>query len=227
MKVSDLKVRLMSDFWDYYDHHFDGYGAQTVFERKSTGGMNRCQMLEYLQSLGLRVPVFGSVRDVYEQLRRKHGSVTGFDIIAEVVVYLDEMAHRGEGKVKLLLRDAVEKYPDRLAAEYIPALPSGLGVSWRYLQVGDKRFWLEYVSRDDWRSNCGDVQIRVLSRERDGYHERIRHPLFAVDFVPANGLYAVDFNTAPQIRGTGVEHLLSACEAAKAIKKAIARLSER
>jgi hypothetical protein len=216
------KVRLISDFHDYYDHWFDEFNAELVFERLSTGGMSRPQMLAYLKSLGLRVPFFGRVRDVYEYVLRGFKEIPRIDTIFAMVVHLDEKAHRGEGKVMLSLRDALEKYPDCFAVEYIPARPDGLGLSWRYLQVGDKIFWLEYFSRDDWRSNCGDVEVRVLSRERDGYNNKIRYPLYAVDFIPAAGkLYAIDFNIAPGIKGTGVEELLPAREAAEAIKKAI------
>ncbi|WP_424660473.1 hypothetical protein [Desulfofundulus sp.] len=216
------KVRLVSDFHDYYDHWFDGCSAELVFERLSTGGMSRPQMLAYLRSLGLQVPFFGRVRDVYRYTLRGYEEIPRSDTIFAMVVHLDERAHRGEGKVMLSLRDALEKYPDHFAVQYIPALPSGLGLTWRYLQVGDKVFWLEYFSRDDWRSNCGDVEIRVLSRERDGYNSRVRYPLYAVDFIPAAGkLYAVDFNIAPQIKGTGVEEFLPAREAAGAVKKAV------
>lgn len=88
-------VRLVSDFLDYYDHWFDGHDAELVFYRQSSGGMSRREMLEYLQSQGLRVPVFGRTRDVYDQLREKHG-FSGFDRILDVVVYLDETTHRGE-----------------------------------------------------------------------------------------------------------------------------------
>lgn len=221
--VNVPKVRLVSDFRDYYDHWFDGCDAEIVFERRSTGGMSRPQMLAYMQSLGLRVPFFGRVRDVYEHMLRGFEAIPHFDTILKLVVHFDEKAHRGEGKVMLSLRDALEKYPDHFAVEYVPALPSGLGLTWRYLQVGDKVFWLEYFSRDDWRSNCGKVDIKVLTRERDGYHSQIRYPLFAVDFVPAPdlGLFAVDFNIAPQVRGTGIEELLPAREVAEAVKKAV------
>jgi hypothetical protein len=222
------KIKLVSDFWDYYDHWFDGSDAEIVFERRSTGGMDRLQMLEYLKSLGLRVPAFGCVRDLYDRKRREwQGNIDIVDSLLSVVVYLDERAHRGEGKVLLSLCDAMEQYPDHLATEYIPALPSGHGLTWRYLQVGDKVFWLEYTSRDDWRSNCGNVHIRVLSREKDSYNERIKYPLFAVDFVPAgNKLYAIDFNIAPGVKGTSVEELLPAREAAEAIKKAVVLFQE-
>lgn len=219
------KVRLVSDSHDYYDHWFDNYEAELTFERKSTGGMPRREMLEYLRSLGLRVPVFGRPAEVYDQLRRRYNALPDevFDCIQQVVVHLDETAHCGKGKIRLPLSDAAKQYPDCLAVEYIPALPSGLGQTWRYLQIGDKVIWLKYTSRTDWRSNCGDVEIQVLHQEKDGYHPRINHPLFAVDFVlvRGHGFYAIDFNVAPGIRGTGVENILPPKAAAEAIKKAV------
>lgn len=143
------------------------------------------------------------------------------DMFKTVVVYLDEAAHRSEGKILVTEKEALEKYPDHLGAEYICV---GLGWTWRYLQVGDKRFWLEYRSNDSWRSNYGDVKIEVLSQEKDGFHPRFEYPLFAVDFIPdipGEGFVACDFNIAPEIRGTGVENILPAKEAADAIKRAI------
>ena len=205
-----LRVKLVSDFIDYYDHWFDSFDTDLIYERQSTGGMGRLQMLKYLQSLGLLVPDFGQVKELHQKWQEY------------VVIYLNERAHRGEGKTLLPFSAAMEQYPNHLATEYIPALPSGHGLSWRYLQVGDKVFWVEYASSSDWRSNCGDVTIKVLSREKDSYNDKIKHPLYAVDFVPAgNKLYAVDFNVAPGIKGTGVEELLPAREAAEAIKKAV------
>jgi hypothetical protein len=220
-------VRLVSDFHDYYDYWFDGYDAELTFERRSTGGMPRREMLEYLRSLGLRVPDFGRPAEVYDQLRRRYNALPDevFDYIQQVVVHLDETAHCGKGKIRLPLSDAAKQYPDCLAVEYIPALPSGQGQTLRYLQVGDKVFWLEYTSQNDWRSNCGDVNIRVLSQEEDGYHPRVAYPLFAIDFVRGDALYAIDFNVAPGIRCTGVEDILPAKAAAEAIKKAVVLFS--
>lgn len=224
MNNINAKIRLISDFVDYYDHWFDIYDASIVFERMSRGGMSRPDMLSFLKSLGLKVPFFGRVKNVYEYMLCKYDHIPYADSIAFVVVHLDERAHCGEGKINVPLNEAIEKYPDRFGVEYIPAQPSGLGLSWRYLQVGDKIFWLQFASKNDWRSNCGEVDIKILSQEKDGYHKRIKYPLFAVDFIPADNLYAVDFNISPQIRGTGVEELLPAREAAEAIKRAIVEL---
>lgn len=195
------KVRLISDFRDFYDHWFDGADAELTFHRLSASGMPRREMLEYLQALGLRVPAFGQVADVYKKMRQRYE-------------FLD-------------LNGFVERFGMVvLVVEYIPATPSGLGASWRYLQIGDKIFWLEYFSRDDWRSNCGDVEVHTLAQMEDGYHKHIKHPLFAVDFVWGDTLYAIDFNIAPGVAGTGVENILPAKQAADAIKTAVALFRE-
>ncbi len=208
----EKRVKLVSNFHDYYDHWFDGYSAELTFERKSNGGMTRREMLEHLQSLGFTVPVFGTSAELQDRLSASQ----------EVVVHLDETSHRGEDKIKLPRGEAVVQYPDHLAVEYIPTLPNGK--TRRYLQIGDKAFWLEYTSRDDWRSNCGDVEIQILRQEKDGYHSQISCPLFAIDFVvDQESAYAIDFNVAPGIRGTGIEHILPAVIAAEAIKKVVRR----
>ncbi|MBP1308854.1 hypothetical protein JOD82_001874 [Paenibacillus sp. 1182] len=57
----------------------------------------------------------------------------------------------------------------------------------------------------------------------------IRAPLYAIDFVEnENDLwYAIDYNIAPQIKGTGVETLITASEAAMLIKQSSCKLKER
>jgi hypothetical protein len=132
---------------------------------------------------------------------------------------MDEYAHCGEGKIVIPLHKAMENYPNHLCSLFIAPLP-GAATSLRCLQIGDRRFLLQYTSRDDWRSNCGDVEITILAQKQE-YHPKINLPLFAIDFIANTGeLLAVDFNTAPQIRHTGIENLLPAKEAAEVIKKA-------
>lgn len=216
------KIKLKSDFRDYYDHWFDNDGR--IFERYSTGGFNRREMLVYLKSLGIQTPLFGTVTELYSAIvSPDRGNKRVLHEIAaanEAVVYLDPMAHRGEGKVKLSLAEAIEQYPGHFATEFIPRL-HGKTRSFRHLQVGHFGFYLIYTSDDKWRSNCGSqIDIEVLM-ELVGYHPKIQAPLFAIDFVAGDKMYAVDFNISPQVRQTGVEDILTPREAAEAIKRAI------
>lgn len=220
----DKSVFLKTDFIDYYDHWFDREG--TVFERLTRQGMNRKEMLDYLSSLGFKAPPYGTPSKILMQidsrlLELEELSREKDDHSLEVVIYLDEFAHRGEGKILMPLYKAIEEYPKHLCSLFIPS--PGAAISFRYLQVGDKNFWLKYTSKNDWRSNYGDVDITVLSQNK-GYHHKIHLPLFATDFiVNTHEMFAIDFNTAPQIKHTGVENLLPAKEAAEAIKAVLRR----
>ncbi|MHB1681532.1 MAG: hypothetical protein ACYCYO_01710 [Bacilli bacterium] len=213
-----MKLMLCSNFVDYYDHHFDLTGRP--FPRFSQGGMSRRQMFAFLKRVGLEVPIHGIVRELYERMEAYDQEYP--ESTMDLVVYLDETAHRGEGKIHLGFKEALDVYPNQFASMYIHP-PQDLAQSTRYLAVGDRAFWLRYESIDDWRSNCGDVRITVLREEKRGRY-LIPFALYAIDFVPIGQLneqLAVDFNVAPGIRGTGVEERLSAQEAVEAIKRAL------
>lgn len=225
-------IHLQSDFRDYYDHWFAGSWEKSgiVFDRRTTSGLLRPAMLTQLESIGLQVPRHGRVKDIYCALAND-APVNDSDVVqeyikhlCEVVVYTDPSAHQGDGKIKISLLEAITNYPEYYASEHIPALPNGLGQSLRYLRIGSRQFWLRYTSLDDWRSNCGDVHIELLCEEKpktiiESHPNIIQHPLFAVDFVQSNKLYAIDFNISPSIKGTGIEDIMTAKEAYTEIEK--------
>jgi len=236
-------LKLYSDFIDYYDHHFDIDGER--FDRFSTDGMNRIEMFKFLELHGYEVPKHGTVKEIsewypnrwigYDENASKYSDsdeVPKFDTwkFTEVVIYTDLKAHRGEGKIKMRLDEAMEKYPNNFASLYI----FNWATSYRHLQIGEKSFWLRYCNRGDWRSNCGSVNIKIISQST-GYHKSIKYPLFAIDFIGsldpdfyikyrANIKYelsysAIDFNISPGIKGTGIEDILKPNEIVELIKK--------
>lgn len=188
-------MKLKSDFSDYYDHHFDLDGP--VFERMGTGGPTKREQFKLLEGLGLDVPMHGMVYDLAYHL----------NISKWLVVYTDETRHAGEGK-QLLSLDWIRPEHWKLYCSLF--LPPGKS-SIRELHVGRRSFRLLYTTYNDWwRSNCGDGSCVVLGEMIPPfYRERVRRALFAVDFVPHdNKLYAIDFNIAPGIRGSGLERVL-------------------
>ncbi|WP_144402114.1 hypothetical protein [Geoalkalibacter subterraneus] len=196
-------LQLKSDFRDWYDCAFDLQG-QMVFERLSTAGMSRRQMFAFLQKLGLRTPRHGLVEDLVSALTHdcedwpKDLQRRFLDQAVDVVIYHDEQAHCGEGKQKISAGKALDLYPDTYASEFIPSVAGRGSVSLRYLQVGQRRWWLRYWSQDDWRSNAGEGDCEILCEEKPGRPHEINDPLFAVDFIRAGKkLYAIDFNIAP------------------------------
>lgn len=217
-----MKIALASDFRDYYDHRFElpHRPHDYLFERYAKGGMSKREQFALLDSILALTPMHGLVRDVAERGRGK---------VLEVVVYLDEYAHAGEGKVRMATIRALREYPDHYCCAFIP---TGFqrAVSIRHLQIGNRGWRLQYeVKGDEWRSNCGAVEIKLLSEwgawER-GRDMLAKYPLFAIDFVGLmsrdwRDLRAIDFNTAPGLKGTGIEAVLSPQEVCDLISEHI------
>lgn len=202
-----LKVKLISNFHDYYDHAFDGVGYE--FKRFTWDGLSRPAMLTYLAWSGFNPPRHGFVRDLAPETTM-------------LVVYTDEKAHRGEGKLLLTTNEAMEQYPNAYASEYIQSPPESV----RLLQVGMMRWMLRYKSDDAWRSNVGnEVSIEIVG-EHVGYSKDVSIPLFAIDFVfDKNGnRYAVDFNIAPGLKWTGIDDRMKAENIVELIKQALVDL---
>jgi hypothetical protein len=137
------------------------------------------------------------------------------------VVYLDEYAHQGDGKVLLPLAEAVERYPDHLGSLLVSS--QGPPVIYRLARFGRWAFWLRQEGRsDDWRSNQRDSE-RLLAKVHCEEPNPIPRVLWAIDFVPSPfGLLALDFNTAPQLETVGEANALTAAEAAEELA-AVAR----
>lgn len=222
-------MKLKSNFHDYYDHAFPLDGE--VFSRRSDGGPDRSEMLFMLHHLGFQVPTHGTVSDLYQNLIGSFESEEAFNKAKEykyyqVVVYHDMKAHNGDGKELMHVTEAKEKFPDAYASQYIPCPKPR---SWRYLSIGRRHFWMEFTSDDTWRSNAGDVNIKLFTQSESAQADRVHNitlrassiqlPLFAIDFVGVHNrlLTAVDFNVAPGLKNTGLEEELEAQEVANLI----------
>ena len=198
------KVKLITDFRDFYDHWFDMDGVP--FERMSRNNISRSEGLQRLSAMGLQVPNWGKASALEK---------TVFPGTLLVVCH-DQYAHRGEEKEKLQAVEAAEQYPDDLAMVYIvPPLADEYLTrgskrhSYRYLRIGVCPFFLMYESDDTWRSNCGNVQITYCQRPKflEGFQDYERFPMLAIDFVVSyTGLWAaIDYNTSPGLRYTPIQ----------------------
>lgn len=215
-------MRLVTDFRDYYDHFFTGTGPEFV-RVAANAGPDKREQFRILKAAGFKIPPVGTLDELagldwWEEGRIRH-----------VVAYTDETAHVGEGKELWHVHKwktnphmgGVRRYADKWATFCSAYVEGSRGVSWRRLQIGRHVFWIEYRSTDDWRSNCGDGDVELLEMECPGYHPHIRLPLFAIDFVHgAKDMYAVDFNVAPGVSGSGVQRVLRPWDAAKEIEDA-------
>lgn len=200
-------MRLESDFTDWYDHAFSKSGP--LYRRMSKGGPTRSFVFRWLTAHGYQVPISGKVSEVF--MMKPNLTREPVYEKRQVVVYLDERAHRGEGKVLLPIRDAFQRYPDSFCSLYCPC-DLHESISYRLLHIGDRRWWLRYRSFDNWQSNCGEGDIHC-------YGELVRQwtipvPLYAIDFVQAHdgSHLAIDFNKAPGLQYTGLDKFMQGHE---------------
>lgn len=194
-----IKLKLESDFRDWYDWAFDSKG-DVVFRRVTTDGMSRREMLCFLEKAGFNPP--------------RHGFFESMVECDKIVLYTDERSHRGDGKKIVSVKEILKEgkfgdYEEYYCSEYIEGPP----VSTRLLQIGWMGWMLEYKSDDEWRSNCGNVEIKILGPNH-GLKRWMDYPLWAVDFVKDKDgkLHAVDFNIAPGVGGTGLEDEVKGAE---------------
>ena len=214
------RVGIVSDFIDFYDHAFYPRAeADVLWDRRSRTTMSKAEQFATLEELGFKVPEHGSVTEVYQKVKEKFPGFSEelFLLYAEtvkVVVYLDEYAHRGEGKILTTLGDAIKEYPYLYCSRFVESQPSVPGIehatSYRHLQVGRKSFCLRYTGYGSWMSNhAEEVEVEFLFEgfeARGPLSSQVPFPVFAVDMVQCGPwLYAVDFNTAPGIGGTGID----------------------
>ena len=207
-----MHVYLESDFHDYYDHMFDTNGAK--FERMSVTDLSRGEAFAKLTNMGLAVPAWGAVSGLNNTLPPE----------TPIVVYIDHMAHRSEGKELMSVAEAVAmEYTGKTASIFVPNLSHAAAMSTRYLRIGDRVFWLTYSSLDEWRSNYGDVDILELPPPRflQNFKDREPVPMLAIDFVKCmyGGWLAVDYNTSPGLHHTPVESIMSATEVVAEVKQ--------
>ena len=187
-------VKLDTDYFDAYDIWFD-LDARISFGRvaKDSGEVSRSEMYNVFKYLGLETPRHGLAGDLV-------------DTCESLVLYTDEHAHCGEGKV-LTSKDAVTRdLFDTFSAEYIS---EKFGITHRLFVDAEVISWFTHESFTDWRSNHEDGDLHMFpggfynQRHIESCIRRIKNPVFAIDFVEQKGsLLAIDWNPAPRVSGT-------------------------
>lgn len=218
-----IKLAIQSDFRDFYDSAFDLKAPEThvLLRNSASEEFGRDGLFNLLHASGWKTP--------------RHGIVGTDDLFfaRKWVVYDNLHQHCGYGK---RLAERIDEKVDhgKLAAEFIGPV---CGQSGRILQIGGRAFLIRYKSGTDWRSNVGDVEVALIHElPRVGFTSISRWPLQAVDFVTRSGdwmslgsveefqqhpeVYAVDLNSAPGMRWTGIDKTLTADEVFEEIKAA-------
>jgi len=215
-------VQILTDYRQWYDDIFDG--QPPVFERMAytRGGLSKSAQFALFSSLSCPVPPHGIVKGLWSQLDNPCLGATipkslAFDI--QCIVYLDEYAHRGEGKERMPLAEAVSRYPNHYGCLFI-ALP-GPPLAYRLVRFGDWIYWLRQSGDPaSWQSNRMDHET-VLEKQRASQPNPVPRILWAIDFLPTPfGLLAVDFNTAPELSTLGESGVISIQEIASELQAA-------
>lgn len=173
-------------------------------------------MFELFTNFDLTTPDYGWL----DEIRSKH---------EKFVVYIDLKAHKGQKKLLLDRVTSSSERVDLFCSQFISTGP--IPTSFRYLVAGKYSFFLKYSSNDTWRSNCGDIEIELMTKDYLDIMNEIKNkttsiqkPLYAIDFVEKDGtFYALDFNEAPQINGTGIEEIIPVQDLAFSIMSAIVK----
>jgi hypothetical protein len=198
-------MRLLTDYRQFYDVLFDETGPvfhRTAFTR---GGLSKKSQLEWFERLNLKTPPHGPVTALASNLLAPNAvglPPEQWLEEARCVVYLDEFAHGGSGKAIMSLAAAMEKHPQAYASNYVA--PPGNAVSYRHARIGRIGVWLRQVGASgEWRSNRADRET-VLRRDWNPEPAVVSRVMWAIDFIPsAQGLLAIDFNTAPDLDTLG------------------------
>ena len=181
----------------------------------------RPKRFEYLSALGLRTPLHGTVQQVVEQISSEWMlTLTGgagqhmFHTMFDLMVYGE---HSRVMPMGLAIKQAAGAY-------YCEFIPPG-SRSWSYMQVGIRRWWLQWDGPERSDSHLGTCQI--LGEEEPGYHPRISLPTFAIECIPGQYLWAIDFDPAPELNDTPLVSALTPAQYADLIEGALRRPQPR
>jgi len=220
-----MKIKLKSDFLDYYDNWFCGSWEKEdyLLDRRSITELSKIDQFKLLKQANLKIPKNGYVNDLLKD-----------ETIDKIVVYLNLFKHRGEDKLLCDKKDALKYYPYMHASEYIESPIKEFRKSYRYLCIGNSVFKLYYNAKggNGWQSNTEFTTVDIcltdyLDNFRGEYYPYLGYfkdyPLIAIDYIldkEYNEVF-IDFNTAPQIKGTPIEDCVKSKEVHSKLEKYI------
>lgn len=179
-----MLLSLHSDFRDYYDAEFHEHkktGSTTTFTRQSSR-TPREETLRYLTQYTDTL-LFPQVVP--------HGFASSFQD-TPVVVYLDPFS---TNSYNLHLTDSPSSYKTKYATAFL----DNRGTSLRHIVVGRHNYLFRVASKNNWKSDVGDVSIALENTWEAELHPHL--PLYSVTYISGadDKLYALRLNTAPKL----------------------------
>jgi len=220
-------IQLESDFSDYYDAELQKLDNNSTLTRWNKWRANKPTQYKILKSYGINTPLFGTPKEVFYQLK-----AAGVDKPEGqyVVVWIENAID----PLRVKLSTALSQYENEFVVEYvIEDDRKNVGQSVRCLYVGSKVYAYEMTNRQEYRSiddeqwlagktvNGGIVRVDLSQvSEIDQVDEEGQImmndintivPIYRSDIVERNGeLYAVNFNSAPSLKGTPFQNAVPA-----------------
>lgn len=175
--------------------------------------LTRRAMFSWLEECGIQTVPNDTVENLLKKYDPSHG----------VVVYIDEQAQRGNGKVWVSAREALDLYSNCWCSLFVP--PSGRTI--RHFQFGDRAFTIPFYSSTDWRSNRGvSTSYAVEGSRWNLFPKIIEYPYFAVDFIPGTDM-ATDFQFVPGLDNDRLDNWMRPREMYQALQRATKILLEK
>lgn len=189
--MSIPKIRIESDFTDYYDHLncLDGKHIG-IYSRFKSEMPNKSKGLAILKALGIQTVETGAVRTLISDS-------------GKLVVYTNQSDHSGEGRALMRIEEAKLLYPNSLASVYFP---EACGVTNKLLQVGSRRF---RVLLSDITGGIQKGKVVQIDEITSAYNFAVGLPIFSIDYISTNkGLLAITLNTVERLSDYGFENIM-------------------
>ena len=220
MTAKRLDLQLRSNVKQSYDYCFSTRAEWAFLRMYHTPYLNerditRREMFAKLEKLGIQTVPNGIVKDLLSKYDPEFG----------LVVYTDETAHMGHGKIWVTSEQALSDYPNAWASLFIP--PAGKAI--RHFQFGSRSFTIPFQSFDDWRCQRGETTYSYCvpgSRYEHLFPEILPYPYFAIDFIPGTDM-ATDFQFVPGTTNDRLDNWMSPRDMYRALQEAAYILVER
>lgn len=197
------RIKLVSDFDDYYDLGFCEDGIE--YRRLLSERQGRGKLLTFLKSHGYPVIEFGQVSNMVDKAEK-------------LVVYLNN-GHGPSSKIVCNSSDAFMAYRNYLCTVYSEGTN---GFSMKVVQVGSRRFRV-MMQNESGRLEHGKVKsIEELPKE---LNKSINIPIFSIDYIPFGAsLVATDFNEVQNLKDIGLDSILTPDDVLREVEIACNRI---
>lgn len=203
-------LTIKSNFTDYYDNTAKEYNVPSVpnkcYDRNTRIYVHRAQSIKFLKSLGINTITLKPV----SQLSRYDD---------DVVVYIDDTLHEGQGKVVVSANVALRNFSNCVCTKYYPDVSK----TYKVLQVGEKRYNLSFdkttgeTEEDFSHGLLSDIKILTPS-----YNKNINIPIFSIDYIETEtDMIATDFNEVEKLNKLNFNTILKPEEIIKELMKTL------